>query len=448
MAHRDLSGGSFLIPIQATNAEATGGGEIGFIPTGIILPANSRYVLSVSGTVQVSAASVPCEFNSFGYVGEYGPNGINDGGFHQLEVSVALQGPLSTSIVTHPTNKGTPGPTSIYTDTLSSFGGGEILVARGGIAGGTNCGQAGVSYPAYNLSSSQIVSVVLTYVPPPPPMTIGASTRYAGVGDTVSYGAGVAPPGGSLSISRWRWVPDTGYSAPPGAIEKLSDAQCGTQTACNHTPLVPGTMWVIGAVNGNPDSASVHVNVVPCATPIATRDTILDHPLVRKLLRQAWDSSHYTDPITSNRRERGGYVWRLPDGTYQVNIYAASGDTPCTTARTPPSPFPGVPIAAFHVHPFKHLEILPSNCPIQNRNPALSYGYDALKYGGPSGDDFGRLKGDNDYFNSLIGAPPFQGYVMDDKNIYRFPPTTTTSNWKTNVVTYPRNDAVHGCVRP
>lgn len=161
-------------------------------------------------------------------------------------------------------------------------------------------------------------------------------------------------------------------------------------------------------------------------------------------MKLAWDSS-YADSAAMKRRERAGFVWQLPDGTVQVNVYQSSSDTPCSSANLPTPPFPGVPIAEFHTHPFRHGDITPSNCP--DHQPGLTYSYDAKKYGGPSRSDFSRLSGDTAYFRTY-GAPPFNGYVLDKDNIYEFPPTTTTSNWKTKVVKYIRNDKAHSCVRP
>jgi hypothetical protein len=129
-----------VISIPPNNDESTDDGALQWTPTGIILPAHSGFIATISGTVQVSEAPVPCDHPPV-TTQAYGPNGLDDGDYHQLAVGVAMTDGNSSPFVFRPGGRGVSGPTTIQSDTVYTSFGGEILVRRNGIAGGTNCGQ-------------------------------------------------------------------------------------------------------------------------------------------------------------------------------------------------------------------------------------------------------------------------------------------------------------------
>jgi hypothetical protein len=277
---------------------------------------------------------------------------------------------------------------------------------------GTDTGHASATYTVYYGRTPRLMIV--------------ASTTSATVGDTVWYGAQVSSIGGTISVSSWRWDADAGYVPPPGAVERLSAAQCGANTGCGHTPLVPGVMWVFGTVNGNPDSASIHVNAIACPT----KDTILDNPIIRRGLLQALSLSKADSVPTSIRREQGGYIYRdTTTGQLAYQITTAAGGDACNVNFTADLAHT---IYMFHTHPFNPSEGLsgPEKLPSTNcLGTAAGSWYDPKTWGGLSPFDW-RL--------SVNKGKP--SVVIDRKRIYVSDPSVTDSTrWGSSTRRYDWN---------
>jgi hypothetical protein len=348
--------GTAPIPVPPNNT--AGGGTVPTFSTGISVPVNGRFVVTVSGNITVGDNPNPC--NATGSLqGTYGPNGFNDGAA-ELLVGVSLIHSMGQAGISFtPGYGGLNGPTTIRSDTIRAVYGGVIWAGRGGIAGATNCGSPTDTYGLYSLSGSQTVSVDLIdmFVPH---LTLTASKLRGGVGDTITYTAGNNDPVySSFTITQWRWVADSGFTPPAGTVEKLSVGQCGTSSVCRHTPLVPGTMWVIGTANGQPDSASVHVAIVPC--PLG--DSVMDDPHVRQLLNL------YQQQSESAHVEYGGYIYfdKIAQA-YVVNyqpLPPPNAPTECHFSLQIPPPFQDsiyIAVRSWHTHPTQPGRRF-SNCP-------------------------------------------------------------------------------------
>jgi hypothetical protein len=275
---------------------------------------------------------------------------------------------------------GLDGPTTIQSDTIRAVYGGVIWVGRGGVAGATNCGTNNL-YGLYSLSGSQTITVELIDIFVAHPTLIASKLR-GGVGDTITYTAGSTDPSNApFAVSGWHWRPDSGYTAPVGATEKLTDSQCASNTVCRHTPLVPGTMWVVGSINGAPDSASVHVKIVPC--PMG--DSVMDDPLVRQRLLS------YLQQSEAAHVEFGGYIYfdKL-QGQYVVNyqpLPPPNAPNECHFNLSFPIPFQdsiNVAVRSWHTHPLESGKVF-TGCPDREpgsraaRGPSRPWDFDAVE---------------------------------------------------------------------
>ena len=170
-----------------------------------------------------------------------------------------------------------------------------------------------------------------------------------------------------------------------------------------------------------------------------TGDPLLDTPRMRSLLRTLRDSSNWNDPVKTNRKERGGYLFQLPSGDLLEKTFFSAADEWCATPNIPTPPESGsVYLAGAHLHPFRGcspLEATPTGV-CANKNRPANRAYDPR----PSNDDITRLRGDS----TALGYP-LHMYVVDKDSIYAVPPGTTVRNRRQKVVGYPIISPVNGC---
>jgi hypothetical protein len=134
---------------------------------------------------------------------------------------------------------------------------------------------------------------------------------------------------------------------------------CHGSSTCVYTPPRTGRMWWSGTVNGEPDSLSASIQVIPCPT----NDSLLDRPDFRKLFKQIYDSSGPTLPFL-DRREHGGFLYIDQDADsliYKPFPVTGSNSSPCSlqVMDYPAEPPPTWLVAIPHAHPSDSGTVVP-----------------------------------------------------------------------------------------
>ncbi len=166
-------------------------------------------------------------------------------------------------------------------------------------------------------------------------LKVSADRWFAGVGRDVSFLAS-SPSGRPVSITSW-------IASSPG-VRKVG-CQPGDATC---TWELSDSLWMvaIGTVNGRPKRDSARVAAVSCPTD----DTVLDHPHMRKLLKQLDSLTKSTNPPL----ERAGQVIQLADGSFDFRLGPLIDGGSCTSSWPGFVPDPPERLVFFaHTHPYK-----------------------------------------------------------------------------------------------
>jgi len=228
---------------------------------------------------------------------------------------------------------------------------------------------------AATLGEYVLADSVHVKVDPPQLKVTAAPTSIQGPQD-VTFTATVNPNPPNGWDPSWAWRADSGT----GGISAVCN---WWETSCTRTCSKSGWMKATAMIGAFQLADSVHVSVLPCLTG----DSLLDDSRIRRALIDALNGASPNGPA-ANRRERGGMRFRRPDGSIADTLFGIGPtDTPCSfdfAARSLAGV--GVPIAAWHSHPFTPLDPndpLPSNCP-QVANSKLLPGQVVLALPGPS----------------------------------------------------------------
>jgi hypothetical protein len=222
----------------------------------------------------------------------------------------------------------------------------------------------------------------------------------------------IAPP----SPINWQWLCTDSQWCSPGSVPR---------TVNSSGVVVYGVMW-----NEQPHYS-------PTTTSCVTGDPILDLIPARQMLDSLWKLAGGNGP-DSLKKEYGGYLFTDSLGivTFRISVPHPS-DNACKNANIPTVPYPGVVIAAMHVHPFGHKE------PTTLCHPAVTtLGYNAEAHKSFSSDDLdSRLANDAINFGPALNGM----YVMDKKHIAFARVGTNTGNAQQNVVRRTRVNSSAGC---
>lgn len=293
-----------------------------------------------------------------------------------------------------------------YYTPQSSISGYAIL---GGTGYATRTGGVGGLY-------SYAGALSVTLEPVKAKVSVKASKYVVTPNQTVTFTASISPSAvGPLPIPwsiHWRWVPDAGSQTTP----------CGAAITCPLQVAASGTMFVDAVVNGEAQTASVHIRVINCLTG----NPLLDSLPILDGLKLAMDSSGVSDSNPAARRERKIQI--------KCDIYGcraellpllplpplpdSPGDGPCKSTFPPAD---STVIGEGHVHPFRPFSGLLSQMPYGtwdslpdmcvHRDPQDPS--DTLRHGsgfGPSQPDYNHVGG--------TGIPQ---WIMDPDSIYMIP---------------------------
>jgi hypothetical protein len=170
----------------------------------------------------------------------------------------------------------------------------------------------------------------------------------------------------------------------------------------------------------------------------STGDSILDSPQVQTALKVALDSSNPNATAgTGVKKEHGGLIWRMPDGSFLAQIITdptISSATECTYnltgVPTPPPDPSAYYVAIFHTHPYSLREAV-YQCPADPGEPLpaqtrgdgrpIAMGTPDLN-GGGSNEDWDAAS----QFSS-------GGYVINKSGrVYKFTPGTVVGQRRFN----------------
>jgi hypothetical protein len=187
---------------------------------------------------------------------------------------------------------------------------------------------------------------------------------------------------------------DAAYQSPP------LPRGCKKMVVTAPTQLPPDT-WPGGVW------AFLHMEYNPICR--WTGDSVLEDEAIREALRDALAASnpYTTDP--SQRKEHGGIIWRLQDGSLYAQPIIDPFATACTYKAsngtfTPP---PGAaPVAGYHVHPnFPNHYVDHASCPSQVPPGGIGYGDPDLNGGAGNNDwDVATAQGFPTYVISPTGT--------------------------------------------
>lgn len=413
---------TFNLPVPETTAGPTKG-ELAPVQAGAI-PANVITRVTISGYVNVTpnpeyAAGWPQPSPAMPQ--QVGPGGVPGSVSNDLRVCLNFIGPAGGSACPFITTSG-----ESYTSVVRFNEPHTVLVGRRGIANNEVMCQT----PSWEtlpqcppLLKNAWTAATYTY-----DLTSDQSVRYERVeGGTLSLSPrfrSFSPPGANAAFlasitpamleghyvpysnMQWRWKPDSGQAATlPACVGSLGCSQYVTSS---------GTFELEGDVNGQPAKVSSRVNIVPCPQ----NDSLLDHPVVRKALKDAWQDSNADDSNKSQRQERKIAIYRDSAGTYFPLPLYSSNDTPCMAVTPVPSSANGdTLVTVVHTHPFRPGESLPSNC----LPPNTTGWYAPNVFGGPSSAD---------WESTVVDKVPI--LVPDKRNVYRGEPLQQSDfEWKT-----------------
>lgn len=312
--------------------------------------------------------------------GRWTTNGCVDGG------QVAISGPAGVEV--SPCDNADPYTTQhTFVGSYTAGRSKDYLVQRWGY-----CGYPAYGWPAdcVTYSGSQTISVkrltadLSLTASPTTAVQPGTSITYtaAATPETIGNPAVLTP----FSITQWVYADSAGTHGCTSV----------TATTCTITANTSGTVTVTAVVNGEQQTRTMSVTVVPCPTG----DPILDSAAVRKGLDSLWKLSNPTDPVTANRHERSMNVYDSAGVTViRIEPFDPTTDGPCENMLKRDVPPPGTLKAQIHTHPAHVSETL--EC-----KPGFKKRY-ANQFGGPSPADWASATQD----------PP--KYVLDADNTYR-----------------------------
>lgn len=238
-----------------------------------------------------------------------------------------------------------------------------------------------------------------------------------------------------MEVIQWSWTADSS----PGRTQ----ACAASETVCTTAVYEPGTMRVQARIRGVTHEATARAVGIPCPTG----NPLLDHPNVRKGMKDGWIGSK-TDSLPAQRIERGFYSFRTSAGdTVSLLSPTVTGDTPCSAASIPSS-IPGVAVLGGHTHPFSIGDTLPaSSCNIKLKPGQIAiYGHG---YGGLSGGDWRRAFNDQVPISAFDKDWIYLAEPPDSIGVKQAAGADTTweprGNWQQKVRSWPRK--VAGCSR-
>lgn len=228
-----------------------------------------------------------------------------------------------------------------YSDTILVRGDGRIERAIGFREYTNEC------YPAprcHSYSGDQTFSVRVL----PAGLKVVASKQMVTLNDWVTFTATADPDslGGvkvPIKLTSWQWIPAGGGAGLTG--------QCYANTnPCSRQIKESGTMRVTAIVQGVEKTASV---TVECRITTPASDSILNTPQVRRTFMNALAQSNPdSTPQSLKRKEIGGVVWQLSNGSFVAQIVDDPGANACGFRPQGGTAPPGATAAAlFHTHP-------------------------------------------------------------------------------------------------
>lgn len=225
---------------------------------------------------------------------------------------------------------------------MAAQGAGQVTRARGipqftGDCGGTPC---------HSYTGSQTIRVR----PIPAGLALQASARMITPPANVTFTPAAIPDylkglKVPLRVVSWQWIPAGGTG---------QTVVCGPgTTVCTTQVKESGTMTVTAVVNGVEQTASV---TVECRITQPAPDSILNTPQVRRTMMTALTASNpHSTPESLKRKEVGGTIWQMSDGSYLAQIVDDPTATACAYLPSAgPTPPGGIGLVAiFHTHPNK-----------------------------------------------------------------------------------------------
>jgi hypothetical protein len=264
--------GSYFLGVPPSGYNAPNDGAMADRGTGIIIPAYSRVVITVTGNVTATPnPDYLCCFEqtSTAYAGSWGPGGVGQAPAYYLRVKLG-GGPTITLHY---------GDSTATSDTIGApsydF---ELHVSRNGVNGGAGCYSNPLpgyppgctcpdgpclqySAPAYQLSGGQTITVTRIN----DHLQLTASRSVLTNPDSVTFTAST-DNGASFTVQGWSWKSDS-------AAGDQTAACTGSGNPCTTTVYRSGTMTVRAAVGGATRTASAHVTVTPDSAMV-TADSV------------------------------------------------------------------------------------------------------------------------------------------------------------------------------
>jgi hypothetical protein len=163
----------------------------------------------------------------------------------------------------------------------------------------------------------------------------------------------------SFTGKGWNWTSDALAAGQP-----LTSISCGTKKTCAFPVYESGTIAVTARLKGAgaDTTATARVEVLPCA---ATGDSILDSPEVRQVMFSELAAGMKPSASSGNRRERGGLIYRRPDGSFVALPIPNTETNSCSYTEATPNPLVDpswVRLVQWHTHPYKRTDRI-YNCP-------------------------------------------------------------------------------------
>lgn len=264
--------GSYFLGVPPSGYNAPNDGTMADRGTGIIIPAYSRVVITVTGNVTATPnPDYLCCFEqvSMAYAGSWGPGGVGQAPAYYLRVKLG-GGPTITLHY---------GDSTATSDTIGApsydF---ELHVSRNGVNGGASCYSNPLpgyppgctcpdgpclqySAPAYELSGGQTITVTRIN----DHLQLTASRSVLTSPDSVTFTAST-DNGASFTVQGWSWKSDSAGGDQTAACT-------GSGNPCKTTVYRSGTMTVRGTVGGATRTASAHVTVTPDSATV-TADSV------------------------------------------------------------------------------------------------------------------------------------------------------------------------------
>lgn len=206
----------------------------------------------------------------------------------------------------------------------------------------------------------------------PPKLKVTASPELVLAGRLVTFKATITPAASYYPLT-WNYSP--ALAAGGG--------NCSWQPTCTRNVFATGYMVATTTYDGYVLTDSAKVTVTPCATG----DSILDNQAIRDSLMAKLQQSNPND-TTNARKEVGGYIARLPDGTYTL-VPALQLGVDCSVSLGPPIttglPSPLTFVGRYHTHPHLDGENV-KGCKDKNGNPVTAKAFPSRNGGGSEAD--------------------------------------------------------------